>query len=142
MLSGRDNNPLKLKLSPAELVQYLFAAPAGAGAYMPADRAVRESIAELRVHEHATIAAARAAVEGALRDFEPGRMRKKLLKGKSGLFQMMDNARLWDAYEADYEKQSQHMADWLETLFDRHFMPTYSRETERMKQMAGGGPAS
>ena len=140
MLSGRDNNPLKAKLSAAELVQYLFSPPVGGG-YMPADRAVRESIAELRVHEHATIAASRAAVEGALRDFEPGRLRKQLTKGKSGLFQVLDNARLWEAYEQHYEKQSTQMADWLEAMFARHFMPTYARETERLKNQEAGDPA-
>ncbi len=132
MLSGRDNNPLKLQLSGAELIEYLFASQASAG-YMPAERAVRESIAELGIHEHATIAAARAAVEGALRDFEPNRMKKQLTKGKSGMFQLLDKAKLWDAYQQNYEKQSQQMADWLESVFNRHFMPTYSRETERLK---------
>ena len=141
MLSGRDNNPLKAKLSAAQLVQYLFAAQAGGG-YMPAERAVRESIAELRVHEHATIAASRAAVEGALRDFEPGRLRKQLTKGKSGMFQVLDNARLWDAYQQHYEKQALHMADWLEAVFARHFMPTYARETERLKADESADPAA
>ena len=141
MLSGRDNNPLKLQLSAAELVEYLFTAQASAG-YMPAERAVRESIAELGIHEHATIAAARAAVEGALRDFEPARLRKLLMKGKSGMFQLLDNAKLWDAYQQHYEKQSQQMADWLELMFNRHFMPTYSRETERLKLQQASPPAA
>lgn len=141
MLSGRDNNPLKLQLSAAELVEFLFTAQASAG-YMPAERAVRESIAELGIHEHATIAAARAAVEGALRDFEPARLRKLLMKGKSGMFQLLDNAKLWDAYQQHYEKQSQQMADWLELMFNRHFMPTYSRETERLKMQQASPPAA
>lgn len=132
MLSGRDNNPLKAKLSAAELVQYMFATQKS-GAYMPAERAIRESIAELRVHEHATIAASRAAVQGALRDFEPGRLRKQLAKGKAGMFQVLDNARLWEAYEKHYEVKAQQMADWLEAMFARHFMPTYMRESERLK---------
>lgn len=139
MLSGRDNNPLKAKLSASDLVQYLFAAHVGGG-YMPAERAVRESVADLRVHEHATIAASRAAVEGALRDFEPGRLRKQLAKGKAGMFQVLDNAKLWESYQQHYEKQAQHMADWLEAVFARHFMPTYARETERLKTEGKGDP--
>lgn len=140
LLSGRDNNPLKAGLSATDLVQYLFAPPMGA-AYLPADRAVRESIAELRVHEHATVAASRAAVEGALRDFEPGRLRKQFAPAKSGMFQVLDNARLWEAYQAHYEKQALHMADWLEAVFARHFMPTYSRETDRLKRAASEAAA-
>lgn len=141
MLSGRDNNPLKAGLSAADLVKYLFAAPAGGG-YMPAERAVRESIEELRIHEHATIAASRAAVEGALREFEPGRLRKQLAPGKSGMFQLLDNARLWEAYQLYHEKQALHMADWLEAMFGRHFMPTYARETERLKHLNDVDPAA
>ena len=141
MLSGRDNNPLKLELSAHELVQYLFAAQV-MGGYMPAERAVRESVSELVVHEVATIAATRAAVEGALRDFEPARLKKKLMGGKSGMFQMLDNAKIWEAYQQHYEKQSQHMADWLETMFSRHFMPAYSRETERLKSQGEKKPTA
>lgn len=132
MMNGKDNNPLKVKLSADDLVQYLFASQVPGG-YMPAERALRESISDLRVHEHATIAASRAAVEGALRAFEPGRLRKQLVKGKSGPFQMLDNARLWEAYQQHYERQSLHMADWLEKMFNNHFTPIYSRETERLK---------
>ncbi len=140
MMSGKDNNPLKLNLSAVDLVQYLFASQA-AGGYMPAERAVKESIAELGVHEHATIFATRSAVEGALRDFEPGRIRKQLMKGKPGMFQVLDNAKLWEAYQQHYEKQSQHMADWLESIFNRHFMLAYARETERLKSEAPDSPA-
>ena len=139
MLSGRDNNPLKARLSVAELIQYLFAAHP-VGGYMPAGRAVRESIDDLLIHEHATIAAARAAVEGTLHEFDPARLRQQLLKlrnGKSSLFRVIDSSRLWDAYELQHQTQSLHLADWLETLFARHFMPAYGRETQRLKRAAG-----
>ena len=141
MLSGRDNNPMKLKLSAHELVQYLFATQV-MGGYMPAERAVRESVSELCVHEVATITAARAAVEGALRDFEPERLKKKLLRGKSGFFKVLDNASIWEAYEQHYDKQSQQMADWMESMFSRHFMPAYSRETERLKSLGEKKPTA
>lgn len=133
MLSGRDNNPLKSGLSAPELIQYLFAAQV-VGGYLPAERAVRDSINDLLIHEHATIAAARAAVEGTLREFDPVRLRKQLVPGKSSWFQVLDSARLWDAFEQHHQKQSAQMADWLEAIFARHFMPAYSRETERLKR--------
>ena len=139
MLSGRDNNPLKARLSVAELIQYLFAAHP-VGGYLPAGRAVRESIDDLLIHEHATIAAARAAVEGTLHEFDPARLRQQLLKlrnGKASLFRVIDSSRLWDAYELQHQTQSLHLADWLETLFARHFMPAYGRETQRLKRAAG-----
>ena len=132
MLGRRDNNPLKAKLSGNELTQYLFSPYSNSG-YMPAGRAIRESISELRIHEHATIAAVRAAVEGAIRDFEPGVLKLKLKPGKPGLFKILDDAKLWSAYETHYDRQTQHLADWLETVFTRHFMPTYTRETKNLQ---------
>ena len=133
MVHGRDNNPLKYKLPPQEIIEYLFSLHAGVG-FLPPDRAIRESVAELRIHEGAMVAATRAAVEGTLRDFEPSRLKKvPLAKVKSGPFQFFDNAKLWEAYEQHYEKESQHMADWLENLISRHFMPAYAKETERLK---------
>ena len=135
MLSGHDNNPLKAGLAAPELVQYLFAMHP-VGGYLPAGRAVRESINDLLIHQHATLAATRAAVEGTLRDFDPARLRQQRLKGTSSVFRVLDSARLWDAYELQHQSQSAQMADWLETLFARHFMPAYGRETERLKRGA------
>ena len=75
----------------------------------------------------------RCIVVGALKDFEPGILKKKLAKDKARLFQVLGNAKLWDGYQRDYEKKSQNMADWLESVFQRHFRPAYSLATERLK---------
>jgi type VI secretion system FHA domain protein len=132
MLMGRNNNPLKQGLSSTDLLNYLFEIGPSTG-FMPTERAIAEGIAELKVHESATLFAARATVEGALRDFEPSGLKKRLLNGKSGLLQALDNAKTWEAYERDYEKQSQQMADWLDHVFSRHFTPNYAQESERLK---------
>jgi len=136
LLSNRDNNPLKLGLSPIELANYLFREHANAG-YMPADRALRESLADLRVHEHASFAAARAAVEGALREFEPELLRRQLAGGRRAWPGAVEGARTWAAYVRWYDQQSQQMADWLEGVFQRHFMTTYQRESEILKAEPG-----
>lgn len=136
MLAARDNNPLKSDVTLDEVMQYLLFNPSGVGGYMPADRALRESIDELRAHELATVVASRAAVEGALQEFEPDKLRAVLAKGKSKLPGFLDNARLWEAYVLHYRKHSLHMADWLEQIFNRNFMPAYSRESERLRNAA------
>jgi hypothetical protein len=57
------------------------------------------------------------------------------------MLKLMDHAKRWEAFEQDYEERSRHMADWLEQLFNRYYMPTYSKESARMKrQMQGDGP--
>lgn len=133
MLASRDNNPLKTGIDIESALQYLLIAQAGMPGFKPADAALRESVDELRVHELATVAASRAAVEGALREFDPETLRKHLAPGKSRLPQFFDSSRMWEAYVERYEKQGGQMADWLEKIFSRHFVPAYSRESERLK---------
>ncbi|MEI8266706.1 MAG: type VI secretion system-associated FHA domain protein TagH [Betaproteobacteria bacterium] len=133
MLASRDNNPLKTGIDLASALQYLLIAQNGMPGFKPADAALREAVDELRVHELATVAASRAAVEAALREFDPETLRKLLSPGKSRLPQFFDSSRMWEAYVDRYEKQGAQMADWLEKIFSRHFVPAYSRESERLK---------
>ena len=133
MLASRDNNPLKTGIDLASALQYLLIAQNGMPGFKPADAALREAVDELRVHELATVAASRAAVEAALREFDPETLRKQLSPGKSRLPQFFDSSRMWEAYVERYEKQGAQMADWLEKIFSRHFVPAYSRESERLK---------
>ena len=136
MLHSRNNNPIKSGMSADELIQYLLFSTKGAGGFMPADRALEESVGELRSHNMASITATRAAVEGALQDFNPSKLKVTLGKGKAKLPQFLDRSRLWESYEEYYQKRSANMADWLEQVFDRHFMPAYSKETERLKRVS------
>ena len=133
MLASRDNNPLKTGIDLESALQYLLIAQSGMPGFKPADAALREAVDELRVHELATVAASRAAVEAALREFDPETLRKQLSPGKSRLPQFFDSSRMWEAYVDRYEKQGAQMADWLERIFTRHFVPAYSRESERLK---------
>jgi type VI secretion system FHA domain protein len=134
MLGAQENNPLKSGMPLEELLHYLLFMPQGAAGYMPVNRALDESITDLRAHEFASLAAVRAAVEGSIREFDPARLRTTLLKGKRSIATALDNARLWDLYSAHYEQKGLHMADWLEQVFNRHFMPAYTREAERLRR--------
>lgn len=136
MLGAQENNPLKSAMPIDELLHYMLFMSQGAAGYMPMQKALEESIDDLRAHEFASLAAVRAVVEGSIREFEPSKLRTTLLKGKRSLAGMLDNARLWELYAAHYERRGEHMADWLEQVFSRHFMPAYSRESERLRREA------
>lgn len=140
MLGAQENNPLKGGMSIEELLQYLLFMPQGIAGYMPAQRALQESVEDLRAHEFASLAAIRAAVEGSIKEFDPGKLRPTLLKNRSSIVSLMDNARLWELYTNHYAHKSAHMADWLEQVFNRHFMPTYTREAERLRREAQPRP--
>ncbi|TXH34100.1 MAG: FHA domain-containing protein [Burkholderiaceae bacterium] len=142
MLNTRNNNPFKAGLEREALMQTLLLNAKGSGGYMSTAEALQESAAELRCHELAGVAAARASIEGTLQEFSPEKLKQRLDadKGRS-MLKLMDHAKRWEAFEQDYEERSRHMADWLEQLFNRYYMPTYSKESARMKrQMQGDGP--
>jgi len=133
MIGAKETNPLKTGMPVKEMVQYLLLMPDGAGGFMPANRALQEVAQEARWHEAATKAAARGLAEGAIKDFEPGKLRGQLLKGKLSLG-LVDNARLWDLYSSDYQTRIERLPDWTEQLFNRYYMAAYLRETERLRR--------
>lgn len=136
MLGAKEVNPLKTQMPLKELIQYLLLMPGGAGGFVPADRALQEAAQEARWHEAATRSAARGLAEGALKDFEPAKLRTLLLKGKLSLSSVVDNARLWDLYATHYQEKGAKPAEWAEQLFNRYYMAAYLRETERLRRAA------
>jgi type VI secretion system protein len=134
--AAQDDNPLKGRMPLDELLHYLLFMAQGVAGYLPAQRAIEDTVDELRAHEFASMAAARALAEGALREFEPTKLRSTLLQGRRSLAGVLDNARLWDLYTANYAKKGEHMPEWLEQVFNRHFMPAYLRETDRVRREA------
>jgi type VI secretion system FHA domain protein len=140
MLGAKEVNPLKSEMPIKELVQYLLFMPEGAAGFVPANRALQEAAQEASAHEAATRAAARGLAEGALKEFEPTRLRAQLLKGKLSIASVVDNARLWELYASHYEKQDERPGAWAEQLFNRHYMAAYLRETERLRRAAQPKP--
>jgi predicted component of type VI protein secretion system len=140
MLGAQENNPLKSGMGVDDLLQYLLFTPQGMAGYMPVKKALDESITDLRAHEFASLAAVRAVVEGSIKEFEPAKLRTTLMKGKRSIATAIDNARLWDLYTSHYQHKGEHMADWLEQVFNRHFMPAYSREADRLRREAQPPP--
>ena len=106
---------------------------------MPPERALREVFVDMHAHEIATLAAARAAIEGALLEFDPAELEKKH-QDKRNPLQVVNKARLWEAHRKDYEARSAALADWLDGIFDRHFVPAYTREAQRVKAEAQPSP--
>lgn len=99
---------------------------------MPVERAVREAAEDLLTHDLSIIAASRACVQGTVQEFDPQLFVQRF--GKKGLLDLMADAQLWRQYQAYYAQQSAQMADWLERLFEEHFVTAYCNEAERLSQ--------
>lgn len=131
MVAARDNNPLKTNWPSEAKLRYLFGGRIAAAGYLSAERAIREVLVELVGHNTASAAAARAAVEGTLRDLAPGTLKTKLLGEGSKLF---EGTRAWDAFGKWHEEQSADMKKWVQRQLDRHFTEAYLRESLRIRR--------
>ncbi len=138
LLNPKEVNPLRTAMPVKEMLQYLLFMPEGVGGFVPPQRALQEVAHDARAHEAASRAAARSLAEGALKEFEPARLRGVLLKGKLSLSSVVDNARLWDLYTTHYEQQD--AGEWTAQLFNRHYMAGYLREVERLRRAAQPKP--
>lgn len=131
MVAAKDNNPLKSDWPQETKLRYLFGGrTAGIGFGNP-ERALRELFVELIAHNTASGAAARAALEATLREFEPTALKTRLLGEGTRLF---EGARAWDAYLKYYEEQGKDMPRWTQRLLERYFTDAYLRESLRIRR--------
>ena len=135
MLAVQDNNPLKSDWPVDTRLRYLLGGRAASVGFVRPERALGELLAELRTHDQAMAAAARAVVEGTLRELSPPELRKHLPGADSLLF---SSAKLWDAYARLHEEQGADLPGWLTRLFGKYFTSAYLREAQRIKREAAG----
>lgn len=133
MMASQETNPLNADWPLEAKLQYLLAGRAWSVGFMPPDAALDDSLKALRVHEQATLFAARAVLEGTLREFAPDALKTRLLEGRASLG-FLDSARLWEIYSQHYAEKSRHSGDWVQQLFERYFPGSYLRETQRMQR--------
>jgi type VI secretion system FHA domain protein len=128
-----ENNPYKARLPLEELLQVLLFQSAASGAYMHPEDAIREAVDDLRAHSLGIIAATRESVTGTVREFSPEQLKRHLSTSRAArLIEFMEHGQLWKSYVEYYGHKSEHMSDWLEALFERHFVEAYSREAQRL----------
>jgi predicted component of type VI protein secretion system len=131
MVAVKDNNPLKADWPDDTRLQYLLGGRAASIGFIRPERALGELLVELRAHDQAMSVAARAVVEGTLRELSPDELKKHLPGAGSRLF---GSARLWDAYEKYHQQQGADMPRWLQRLLGKYFTEAYLRESMRIKR--------
>ena len=130
-----ENNPYKTNMSLDSLLQQLIWGNSKQSGLMPVDPAVREATHDLKAHNLAIIAASRACVEGTIGEFSPDQLKRHLETTRAAkVVAFMEYGQLWRSYQDYYKEKSTHMADWLEAMFEKHFVVAYSRETHRLSQ--------
>jgi predicted component of type VI protein secretion system len=125
---GTGLNPLKVDGTLDDKMRYLFGGRGASVGFIGPERAMGELLADLLAHEKAGRAAARAAVEGTLREFDPEALKARLLGGGAKLF---ESARAWDAYAKFYADKRDELPQWAQQMLDRYFAEAYLREGRR-----------
>jgi predicted component of type VI protein secretion system len=131
MVAAKDTNPLKTDWPEDTKLRYLFGGRAAGIGFMSPERALRELLDDLTVHESATAVALRDVLTATLKEFEPAALKSRLLGDAGKLF---EGHRAWNAYQKFYEEQGPNVAVWAVRLLDRYFTDAYLRESLRIRR--------
>lgn len=135
MVASRDSNPLKTDWPEQTKLRYLFGGRAASIGFANPERALRDLLVELVAHNGAAGPAARAALAGTLKEFDPAVLKSRLLGDGAKLF---EGTRAWDAYCKYYQQEGRDMPQWTQRLLDRYFTDAYLRESLRIRRETPG----
>jgi type VI secretion system FHA domain protein len=133
MVAARDNNPLKLMADPHEAMQFLLDPTDRTDGFLDPIRAIGDACDDLRAHELALMAGMRAAIQGALRRFEPNVIERAFEKSQQGFSLASRKARLWEMFVVEQDKLSRDAQDDFNKVFGRDFMGAYQAQLRRVK---------
>jgi len=133
MVAARDNNPLKLMSDPHEAMDFLFDPSERTDGFLDPVQAVGDACEDLRTHELALMAGMRAAIQGALRRFDPNAIERAFEKSEKGFSLASRKARLWEMFVVEQDKLSRDAQDDFNKVFGRDFMGAYQAQLRRVK---------
>jgi predicted component of type VI protein secretion system len=133
MVAARDNNPLKLMSDPHEAMDFLFDPAERTDGFLDPVQAVGDACEDLRTHELALMAGMRAAIQGALRRFDPNAIERAFEKSQKGFSLSSRKARLWEMFVVEQDKLSRDAQDDFNKVFGRDFMGAYQAQLRRVK---------
>jgi len=121
------NNPIKFIRSPERMLDTLLQPPQPG--FMPAELAIDDAFRDIQLHEMATAAAMRAAIEQTIKRFSPAAIRARR-RGGGWLAKLLPQARaaaLWHAYEDEFEGVVRDADEAFMDLFSKAFRTEYAR---------------
>jgi type VI secretion system protein ImpI len=119
----RGNNPLKFSLSDDDALAAFLGR--GRRSDMGAVDAVSEVLNDIRLHEIATAAAFQTAARGLLAELDPEKLRGSIGEGGFNILSVQRKARAWDAFEVEYARLRDALANGPDSEFGRAFAEAY-----------------
>jgi type VI secretion system FHA domain protein len=133
MVAARDNNPLKLMSDPHEAMDFLFDPAERTDGFLDPVQAVGDACEDLRTHELALMAGMRAAIQGALRRFDPNAIERAFEKSPRSFSLASRKAKLWELFVVEQDKLTRDAQDDFNKVFGRDFMGAYQAQLRRVK---------
>ncbi|HLS80691.1 MAG TPA: type VI secretion system-associated FHA domain protein TagH [Steroidobacter sp.] len=128
-----ENNPLKFSASVDEAVRKLLD-PHGSR-YLGPIEAIRESFADLRLHQSALASAVQAAADELMSRIEPRELQERFDRGlkRGALLGAANKMKYWDLYVEFYQALNQRNEQGLPTLFAEEMARTYAERCQKKK---------
>jgi type VI secretion system FHA domain protein len=135
VIASQDNNPLKFSPEATSALAYLLAASTPRG-FMKPEAAVIDAMNDLRAHQFGVIAGMRAALDGVIERFQPGRLETRLSPPSrlGALVPMNRKARLWEQFEALFNEVSKEAEDHFDALFSDAFVRSYEEQIRALDE--------
>lgn len=135
VIASQNNNPLKFSPEATSALAYLLAASTPKG-FMKPDVAVIDAMNDLRAHQFGVIAGMRAALDGVIERFQPGRLETRLSPPSrlGALMPMNRKARLWEQFEALFNEVSKEAEDHFDALFSDAFVRSYEEQIRALDE--------
>lgn len=124
MIRARGNNPLKFSAGDDDAMAALLGA--GRRTDMAPAAAVGEALADIRLHELATMAAMQSAVRALVERFDPAPLRAEGEKS-GGLLGAQRRAKAFELFEKLHGEISSALADDFDSVFGKAFARAYER---------------
>ena len=96
-------------------------------------QAVGDACEDMRTHELALMAGMRAAMQGALRRFDPQAIERAFENSQKGFSLASRKAKLWELFVVQQDKLSRDAQDDFNKVFGRDFMGAYQAQLSRVK---------
>jgi len=124
MIRARGNNPLKFSADDDDALAALLGA--GRRTDMTPAAAIAEALADMRLHELASMAATQSAVRALVDRFDPAPLRAEGERG-GGLLGAQKRARSFDLFEKLHGDIAHALADDFDSVFGKAFARAYEQ---------------
>jgi type VI secretion system FHA domain protein len=131
-LRRSENNPLKFSINADDALANLITRPRPG--FLPADRAVREAMDDIKAHELAVMAGMQVALKALLDRFDPDNLEKRIEQSSvwDNILPGNRKAKYWELFREHYREIAREAEDDFHGLFGREFSRAYERQAKQV----------